>query len=199
MNKQRFTNVFLVILIILLVGIVGYFIFIKITAPASQQSSAPQTNQNEVANWQTMGDKDATFSFKCPADWKKFDNLNYNGLVNLVECSKIYSEIAFDDGVSVSFGFVSDEASNYKWANEKYSETLINNVKNETNAKSYSNKLFEGWVSMKNEKHTLILIARMPVAGGYYEVSGEAEGDRLTDVEYKGLVDRIIASFNLAK
>jgi len=149
------------------------------------------------SNWQVYSN--TKFLYKCPQEWSIHSNKNYNGQVELSECSKIYSgKISFDDGVGVSFGFVPQNvADNYEWAGQKWSDILINDIKNEPNAQYYSNNNFIGWISMKNQKHTLRLIARHQVDGGYYEVSAEAAGDTKTDKEFKEIIDKIISTFEI--
>lgn len=152
-------------------------------------------SSDTMLNWQTYSD--SKFSYKCPLDWTLGENKNYNGQVDLSECSKIYSgQLVLDDGVRITFGYVPQVvADNYFWAGQKWSETLINEVKNETNAQPYSNNNFIGWISMKNQKHTLSLIARYQVNGGYYEASAIAMGDSQTDQQYKQIIDEIISTF----
>lgn len=141
------------------------------------------------------------FSYTCPKDWSLYENKNYNGSVTTSECSKTYVEqIAFDDGVSLTIGFVPQNiADTYEWAGEKWSTTLLNDVKNETNAESYSNNNFIGWISMKNEKHTLSLIAQYQVSNGYYEVSALAMGDSKKDREFRKMLDDIISTIKMVK
>jgi len=156
-----------------------------------------QENQDIFADWQIYSN--TKFTYKCPTEWSLNKNVNYNGQVELSECSKIYSgKFSFDDGVSVSFGFVPQNvADTYEWAGEKWSDTLLNGVKNESNAQNYANNNFVGWISMKNQKHTLKLIARHQVGGGYYELSADAVGDTKTDTEFKKMIDDIISTFEI--
>lgn len=160
-------------------------------------SNTVATPANQKSNWRTYNNNQ--FSYKCPTDWSLNQNLNYNGQVGLSECSKIYSgKISFDDGVSVTFGFVPQSvADKYEVAGQKWSDTLLYDVKNEPNAQEYSNNNFIGWVSMKNQKHTLKLIARHKVDGGYYELLASAMGGTKTDQEFKNMIDDIISTFFL--
>lgn len=166
----------------------------------SNQVTTPVTTPtptDQKSNWQVYSN--VQFTYKCPSDWSLNKNLNYNGQVELSECSKIYSgKISFDDGVSASFGFVPQSvADNYEWAGQKWSDTLINDVKNEPNAQQYSNNNFVGWISTKNQKHTLKLIARYQINGGYYELSADAMGDTKTDHEFKKMIDDIVSTFSI--
>ncbi len=154
--------------------------------------------ENDLAfkDWKIYSD--SRFSYKCPQDWLLGKNQNYNGQVNLSECAKIYSgQMSFDDGVAITFGFVPQiVADGYEINNENYSEILLNETKNETNARPYSNNNFSGWISMKNQKHTLKLIGRYHVSNGYYEVIADVAGDTKTDTEFKQMIDDIISTFN---
>ena len=153
----------------------------------------------DTTDWQTYRNSEYGYEYKCPAGWELHQNVDYGGDVDLSVCSKIYSgKHAFDDGVSVSFGFVPlSVAENYYSAGKKWSETLMDNVKSQPNATKYLNNSFDGWISLKHSGHTLILLARRQVNGGYYEVSVSAVGDTKTDKEYKVIVDQIISTFKL--
>lgn len=155
------------------------------------------TTPKQTSDYQTFSND--RFTYQCPAGWYLGDNKNYNAQIDLSECSKIYSgEYAFDDGISLTFGFVPQGvADNYKWNNEKWSGTLLNEVKNEENVEPYSNNNFTGWISGKNERHTLKLIARYPVEGGYYEMIANVAGDTKTEAEFKQMIDEIISSFKV--
>jgi hypothetical protein len=48
---------------------------------------------------------------------------------------------------------------------------------------------------MKNEAHTLQMIARKNVAGGYYEATALAVGETKTEQEYKTIFDQILSTF----
>jgi len=165
----------------------------QVTTPVAK----PVSN-DQKPNWQVHSN--ARFDYKCPNDWSLNENLNHNGQVELSACSKMYSssKISFDDGVIVSFGFVPQTvADNYEWSGQKWSDTLIDEVKNESNAQQYSNNNFVGWISMKNSKHTLKIIARYQVDGGYYELSADATGDTKTDQEFKKNIDDIVSTFSI--
>jgi len=125
-------------------------------------------------------------------------NQNYGGKIDTSECSKIYSgDFAFDDGVSVTFGFVPQTVADSTDTNgQKYADTIFNAVKNETNAAPYNNNNFTGYISLKNQQHALSLVARYQVTDGYYEVIANAMGDTKTDQQFKQMIDNIISSFN---
>lgn len=156
--------------------------------PADDGSAVTATDET-VAAGQVF--KNERFSYVCPEGWTLGTNKNYDGQVTLSECSKIYSgTVSFDDGVDVSFGFVPTSVFN---------DVSFNEVKNESNAVAYLNNSFNGWISMKNAKHTLKMIARLPVPGqdGFYEVIADAEGSTKTDSEFKAMIDEIVSSFVL--
>lgn len=155
------------------------------------------SSQDSFADWQLVSG--GKFTYQCPTDWSQGVNKNYNGQVDLSECSKIYSgEISFDDGISIRFGYVTDEiAENYVWAGEKWADTIFNGVKDEPNAQEYENNNFSGWLSMNNQRHTLKMIARYKVSGGYYEVTADAMGDTKADSEFKQFVDDIVSTFEI--
>lgn len=155
------------------------------------------TEKNEFSDWQLIdGGK---FTYKCHSDWSKYVKKNYNGKVETYECSKMYSgKISFDDGIAVKISFVPDDIAGSVLNNgEKWKDTILNEVKNEPNAQNYENNRFSGWLSMKNQKHTLTLIARYEVEDGYYEVIADAMGGTKTDLEFKKDIDDIISTFKL--
>ena len=150
----------------------------------------------DTSDWETYTYSD--FSFKYPKNWTCRESKDYSGQVVKELCGITYGENtgAFDDGLDVSFGFVTNQiASTYKWAGKLWSETGITGVKDQSNSEEYENSNFTGWISMKNPTHTLRLIARHKVGDGYYEVEAYAMGDTKTDGEYKKIVDQIITTF----
>jgi len=160
---------------------------------------SPTSEIDPTSNWEIYENKTQNFSYKCPTNWKLFSNKNYGGKIETSECTIIYSgEISFDDGASIAFSFVpKDIADSHLQAEQKWSDILINNVSNETNAKEYSSNNFIGWISMKNQKHTLSLVARRQTSDGYYEIIANAMGDTQTDLEFNKAFDQIISTFKV--
>ncbi len=78
MNKKAFANVFLIIAIVVVVGAVVYFAFVKKSEPGAKQPSttptptqsatpAPTpTPQNETANWKTYSNDEYGLEFRYP-------------------------------------------------------------------------------------------------------------------------------------
>jgi hypothetical protein len=80
MNQKGFANIILVVVIVVLVGAVGYFTFVKKSglivqqpAPTPAQTNTPvsptPTPKNETANWKTYVDDKNHFSFNYPLNW----------------------------------------------------------------------------------------------------------------------------------
>lgn len=65
MSQKGFVNIALIILIIMLVGVTGYFVLVK--KPTSPQAK-PTPQQDETANWKTYWNDKFGFSFKYPAN-----------------------------------------------------------------------------------------------------------------------------------
>lgn len=170
------------------------------TLQASVETSATGSPAGE-AGWETYRDEAVGYSYQYPSGWDLGTNQLYNGEVELSESSKIYSgPLSFDDGILVTFGFVPQTvADTCQLPAGKCSQVLLNQVKNETDAQAYSNNSFEGWVSMRNSKNTLALIARRQASGGYYEVSALGMGDTQTAQEYKDIIDDVITTFQLTQ
>lgn len=88
MNQKRFVNIFLIIAIIAIVAVGGYFIFLKnpepITpqpTPAPTQTKTPAsptptpTLKNEASGWRSHSNTEIGFSLQYPQTWKIEDGL----------------------------------------------------------------------------------------------------------------------------
>jgi hypothetical protein len=90
-NQKGFVNIVLMVVIVVLVGVVGYFAFVKKLEPvAKQPTPAPtqattptktpvsptQTAKDETAGWKTFTDTQYGFKFEYPATWKATANDN---------------------------------------------------------------------------------------------------------------------------
>ena len=218
-EDPKSSGIWLVILVIFLiiVAIVGVYYYqqlnkttnpktttgpIYTTASTQAVTSASQspTSSSTSSSTSTTGQifTNDKFSYTCPVDWTLGTNKNYNGQVDLSECSKIYSgKMSFDDGIDMTFGYVPQTVADSidGATGQKYADTILNQVKNETNAQSYTNNNFTGYLSGQTNTHTLALIARYPVAGGYYEVSATAMGNTQTSQQYEQMVNDVISTF----
>ena len=70
MNQKWIASIILIAVIIVLVGAVGYFAFVKKSTPIVQQTTPTTTPKFEIANWKTFMDTKYGFSFRYPVDWK---------------------------------------------------------------------------------------------------------------------------------
>ena len=60
-NQKGFASI-LIILLVLLVGAVGYFVYVKKSEPVAQQHTQISTNPDATANWKTY--RNDTYGFK---------------------------------------------------------------------------------------------------------------------------------------
>ncbi len=80
MNQKGFANIILVIVIVVLIGAVGYFAFVKKSEPVAQQSTPTPTQMNtpvsptptpkdETANWKIYNNTRYSYTVKYPSNW----------------------------------------------------------------------------------------------------------------------------------
>jgi len=86
MNQKGFANIALIVVIVILVGAVGYFAFVNKSEPITGQPTPTptQTNtavsptptpQGETANWKTYRDTTYGFGIKYPSNWNLKNNV----------------------------------------------------------------------------------------------------------------------------
>lgn len=99
MNQKGFANIILVVVIAMLVGAVGYFVFVKKSAPIVQQPTPTSvqiktpttpTPKDEATSWNTYTDSQIGLSFKYPSTWMVN---NYNKSPNLLIYSSLISSL----------------------------------------------------------------------------------------------------------
>jgi hypothetical protein len=190
--KQKGFAPLVIILILAILGVGGYFGYKylysgnKLSIPSATSSPTPSAVASQNPE---------NFSYNCPSGWTLGENLDYGGKVKLKECSLIFaSKFAFDDGGMFTLGFVPDSITQDE---RSYSDSQIKTLKTFANTTTYSNNGFEGFISMKNESHTLLIIARKNVTGGYYEATALGMGETKTDQEYKAIFDQMFSSFKI--
>lgn len=84
MNQKDFANIILIAVIVVLLGAVGYFMFVKKTTPIAQQPTpattqtktpAPTPNpKDETASWKTYSNNVYRFGLKYPNTWSFQNN-----------------------------------------------------------------------------------------------------------------------------
>jgi len=83
MNKNGFINIVFVILVIILIGAVGYFIFLKKLKTVQAPPQTPSRQQNETMDWKTYQNTRFNLSIKYPNDWRLIDFQSVKGMGTL--------------------------------------------------------------------------------------------------------------------
>lgn len=73
MNQKGFTNIVLIVVIVAIVAVGGYFVFVKKSEPIAQQQPI---SKNETVNWKTYTNSHYGFELALPASWKAEDIVN---------------------------------------------------------------------------------------------------------------------------
>ena len=97
MNRKGFANIVLILVVVVLVGALGYFAFVKKSEPVAQQSPTPDKN----ANWKTYADSNLNYSFQYPPTSCELQR--EPGDTSLVLC---YLPKGSDGGPKHNYGYV---------------------------------------------------------------------------------------------
>jgi len=116
MNQKGSVSIILVVVIVILLGVVGYFAFVKKSSPIAQQTPTPtpSVEQDETVGWKTYENTKFNYSFKYPANLWGPQNDCFDSDIPIEECNliKLNSELAnkpenlrlnpvFDDSIEV--------------------------------------------------------------------------------------------------
>lgn len=69
MNQKGFAKTILVVVIVVLLGTVGYFAFVKKTEPVAQQPTSTPTPTDPTANWKIYSNTRYAYTIKYPNGW----------------------------------------------------------------------------------------------------------------------------------
>lgn len=115
MNEKSFVNIILIVIVVLAVGAVGYFVFVKKSAPIAQQTPTPSQNnnpvsptptqKNETVNWKTYSNSKYNFSLKYPNGWTTEESSQTDLTGRIIslrspETSQLLNERKIDSGYS---------------------------------------------------------------------------------------------------
>lgn len=115
MNQKGFANIILIVIVVLAVGVVGYFAFVKKSAPTAQPAPTPPqtdnaasstpTQKNETANWKIYSNSKYNFSLKYPNGWtlEESSQTDLTGRIISLrspETSQLLNERKIDSGYS---------------------------------------------------------------------------------------------------
>ena len=78
--NQKISNIILIAVIVVLLGAVGYFIFVHKSTPIVQQTTPTQTStpKDETANWKTYTNTQYGFQLTLTDDWKGYTTTEQN-------------------------------------------------------------------------------------------------------------------------
>ena len=99
-NQKGFANIILVVVIVILVGAVGYFAFVKKSEPIAQQPTPTPTptptSKDETVSWKVYENIKFNYSFKYPANLLGPQNDCVDSDIPIEECPliKLNSELA---------------------------------------------------------------------------------------------------------
>ena len=154
MNQKSFANIVLVIVVVVFLGAVGYFAFVKKSEPIAQQQTPTQTTnptktptsspKDETANWKTYTNIQYGFEFRYPMELKylssgEFSYKDFKGVVVLqnfpLSKSPNYSDEATFQMVVYVKENLGEEKSNlpYSFINRRYTilfENSLNKIEN---------------------------------------------------------------------
>jgi hypothetical protein len=82
MNEKGFANIVLIIAVIVLISVAGYFGFVRKSKPVAEEFRAPS---GEMANWKTYRNKVYGLEIKHPVDWTVIKENNDMSLQNTLE------------------------------------------------------------------------------------------------------------------
>ena len=83
-NQKGFANIVLIVVIVAIIAVGGYFVFVKKSEPITQQPT-PTTTQNptptatpknETANWEVYRNEKYGIEFKHPTGWYIYDGID---------------------------------------------------------------------------------------------------------------------------
>ena len=109
-NQRGFANIILVIgIVVILVGVVGYFAFVKKSEPVGQQSPTPDKN----INWETYTDSNLNYLLRYPpttCELQRFAGDTSFAVCYLPKGSD--GGTKHNDGYVISLGFISESQLN---------------------------------------------------------------------------------------
>ena len=84
LNQKSFANMILIVVIVALLGVTGYFVFVKKLKPITQQrlipvptSTSTSISKNEIAAWKTYTNSRIGYTFEYPQQMKVIDVFKY--------------------------------------------------------------------------------------------------------------------------
>ncbi len=173
MNQKGFANIILIVVIVILVGVVGYFAFVKKSEPIAQQPTPTQTQtttptktpvsptptpKNETANWEAYRNTKYRFESKYPpellADYGKPWHTNPDGWEFINFISPVEGNLGpVEIGITIRKG--ADFASVLEENKKQYKLLGTKNISGETGYLFESLADSGGGKAVKTGKHLL--------------------------------------------
>lgn len=174
----------------------------------NQPTSAPLekvevNDKSDNLAGQKYEDANNHYSYICPDDFTLGNNLDFNGKVEVSECSKNYSDSKFEfiDGVSVKFEFVPTSISDTEMNGDRlWSEQKLD-IKSAPGTTTYNRNSFSGWMSDTRQNNGYVnILAQQNTTGGYYELNAIIAINNNDQLPARlTIIDNIVDSFIAAK
>lgn len=214
--EKGFANIALVVVIVILLGVVGYFAFVKKLPPIAQQTPTPMSTQTktpvptptptpkgETANWKTYTNTKYGFEVKYPSDVFKLDEVS----LALVHKLKSLHSYSLKDGSDL--GLATDISLTFK-PGPATCDYLENTLKIQSlgvpftlgGIKGVSYEMGaegEGVVDycIKGNENKNVFAIERKFLNESYDINLSKQSDYISSAEQTKLADQVLSTFKL--